>query len=317
MKIFSQAPTRVSLFGGSTDLPEYAERFGGLVLSMAINIRQKITMYSDDELFEIRKHQFPYRAKPEFYYQILEEFGINDGMHLTKLICEFDGLIESGLGSSASAAVALIGAINKRLKLNMTTDQIINKAWDLEVNKIGLYGGKQDQIAAAYGGVNVIEFDSKFKVMPLTKDFIQKLISSIVLFHIGENRETTTIQEGLKNLTSSQIDKLDKIKDITTHAILAIDQGDIPKIGYFMDQSWLLKRQSNKEVTNPYIDALYRRGLENGAYGGKILGSGGGGYMIFIVDPKNKEKFIEKMGLDHWDFDISMDGLDVRDITNK
>src|SRR5690348_11409628 len=103
MKILSIAPTRISLFGGGTDVEPFASEYGGIVISMAINIRQKLTMYSGEDIFEVRgKSQFPLGANPDFYYQMLEEFGINDGTHLTKLISQFDGLIESGIGSSAS-----------------------------------------------------------------------------------------------------------------------------------------------------------------------------------------------------------------------
>src|SRR3989337_2882447 len=129
MKIISRTPTRLSLAGGGTDIPSYYEKNGGLVLSMAINIYQQIVMYSDEHIYESKGHRFPLKANPEIQYKI------NNGLHLTKLQCDFDGYIESGIGSSASAAVALLGAINKRLDLKMSLTDIAETAWKLENKK--------------------------------------------------------------------------------------------------------------------------------------------------------------------------------------
>lgn len=317
MKILSSAPSRISLFGGGTDLPAYAEKYGGIVISMSINIRQHITMRSGMDMYEIPDHLFPYRADPYFYYKILEEFGINDGSHSTRLVNQFDGLIESGLGSSASCAIALIGAINKRLDLHMSLEDIAEKAWDLEVNKCGLFGGKQDQYAAAFGGINVMDFSDKVTIMPFVKGALDTILPSMVLLYTGFHRESTTIQEGFKKIDASQLDKLHKIKNIALNAIDPLIAGNYKEVGKLLNKSWILKRESNKGVSNTKIDDIYRNGIKNGAYGGKILGSGGGGFMLFIIDPEKREQFIKNMELEHWDFTVDYQGLDVRDITGK
>jgi D-glycero-alpha-D-manno-heptose-7-phosphate kinase len=320
MKVLSVAPTRLSLFGGGTDVSPYCDLYGGLCINMAINLRQNLTMYSGEELFELTgKSVFPYGANPDFYYQMLEEYGINDGVHLTKLISKFDGLIESGIGSSASAAVALLGAINKRKNLGMSLNDIAEKAWELEVKKLSLYGGRQDQYASVYGGVNVMEFKKGggVNVTPLAKGFVEPLFPSLALFYTGKNRKSATIQEGFKELDQDQIGALNRIKKITIEAIDPIAKGDFRVTGALLDEAWEWKKLSNKGVTNPEIDAIYTKAKELGAYGGKILGAGSGGFILFIVDPKERDQFIKKLGLEHWDFSVDFNGLEVRDITNK
>lgn len=318
MKILSVAPSRISLFGGGSDLPEYADNYGGVVINMAINLRQKMTLYIGDDLYEISgPNIIPYLGKHEFNYAILKEFGMDD-MHQAKIKSEFDGLLEAGLGSSASAAVALIGAINKAKGLGMSLDEIAEKAWDIEVNKLGLYGGKQDQYVAAYGGVNVMQFEKDMvEITPIAKNSIKLLLPSLALFYTGKNRKSTKIQEGFKKLSKDQIWALDNIKRLTLQALDPILTGDFRKVGALLDEAWEYKKMSNKGVTNAEIDKIYTKAKDLGAYGGKCCGSGGGGFMLFIINPKEREEFIKKLGLEWWDFDISMDGLQVRDITNK
>lgn len=301
--IVSISPTRISLFGGGTDLVPYSSQYGGLVISLAINLRQQIMLHS------ISGHDiFPNNADPNFYQQILDHFGVKD----VGIYGSFDGLIEAGLGSSASAAVAMVGAIDRLQNRGMSLSDIAESAWEIEVGKIGLFGGKQDQYAAAYGGFNVINFEDRVTVLPLSREAIERLLPSMVLLYTGDLRHSAVIQEGMRTLDAGQVDKLDRIKKIAIDAIDPINQGDIAKVGYLLDQAWLLKRQSNKGVSNTHIDDIYRKALEAGALGGKLLGSGGGGYMLFIVEPNTKQDFIAKMGLQHWDFSPDFNGLEVR-----
>jgi len=316
MKIISRTPTRLSLAGGGTDIPSYYEKNGGLVLSMAINIYQQIVMYSDEHIYESKGHRFPLKANPEFYYKILDEYKINNGLHLTKLQCDFDGYIESGIGSSASAAVALLGAINKRLDLKMSLTDIAETAWKLENKKLGLFGGKQDQYAATFGGVNLFEFKKdSITTTQLGPTFIERVLPSIVLFHCGFNRKKTNIQEGFKSISSKQKQTLDEIKTLTVATTESITKGNIQEIGRLFNELWILKKRSNRGISNVAIEDIYTTGKQHGAYGGKISGSGGGGYIFFIIPPDIRSKFIndmEKEGLEWWDFSPSFQGLDVR-----
>ena len=183
MKVLSLAPSRLSLFGGGTDTPQYSNNFGGLVINIAINLRSKFTLFTGNDIYDPEAiNSVPYLGRKEFVYAFREEFRIND-MHLSMFKSEFDGILESGIGSSASSAVAILGAINKLQNLRMSLDQIAEKAWEIEVNKLGLYGGRQDQYASAYGGVNVMQFEKDMvKVTPLARGFIEPLFPALCLF---------------------------------------------------------------------------------------------------------------------------------------
>lgn len=313
MKILSTAPTRVSLYGGGTDLGEYAEKYGGVVINLAINLRQKMILYTEDNIWEIRENVFPANANPHFLYKVLEEFKINGGHHI-RIQSFFDGVIGAGLGSSSSAIVCLLGAINRIKNLNLTKEQIAFEAFRLENQILGKYGGKQDQWASAFGGFNQLIIKNNVLIYTLPKDCINKILPYLVLFYTGNTRESTTIQSGFKQLTPEHKEALDKIKDIAIRSVEYIKKGDIEIMAELLKESWELKKQSNKGVSTNKIDELYQKGIENGALAGKILGAGGGGYMLFIIRNKRQE-FIEKMlkvGLEETDFSCDFNGLEVR-----
>ena len=308
MIVEASAPIRISLFGGGTDTSTYSDKYNGACLNFAINIYQNIEVRDSLDY----PSTYPIGANSHFYRVILDEFGLQLDKNI-KVACKFDGIIEGGMGSSASATVALIGAINKLKGLGMSRAEIAEKAWDIEVNKLGLYGGRQDQYAATYGGINLFEF-SKGKVVrtPLPAEFINWLLPSIVLLYTGENRKTPKTQEGFKKLAPKQVSELDTIKAILVEGIRAIGEKDLRKVGLLMDKSWEAKKKSNKGVSTAKMDKIYERARKLGALGGKCCGSGGGGFMFFIVEPDNRNKFIEKMGLQHWDFEMDHNGLSTR-----
>ena len=238
-----------------------------------------------------------------------------DGMHHTSFKDEYEGIITGGMGASASAAVGIVAAINKRKNLGMSRLDIAEVAWDIEVNKIGLYGGKQDQIAAAFGGFNAISFGQTIEVNPFDRKYIDALMPSFVLFHTGENRQNPKIQEAFKSLTSEQIEAIGKLRNLALKSIDYIGKGDIEKLGLLMDEAWEFKKKSNKGVSNPRIDKIYKLAKDNGAFGGNLTGAGGGGFFFCIVDPSKKAKLIEVMelnNLNHWDFEPDFTGVNVR-----
>lgn len=306
MKIFSQSPSRIGIAGGGSDIPEYYNKYNGLTLSFAINIRQKTTLHINEDI----DNQYPKNSDPEFYNTILKEFEIEGEVGLTST---YDGTIKGGLGSSASAAVALIGAINKHLKLGLDRSQIAEKAWDIEVNKQKLFGGKQDQYCASYGGINVIEYSkNKVKVNQMPKSFIEPLLPYLVLLHSGLTRRSPKIQENLKELSDTQIQALTALKSYALTAIDLIGSGKISHLGEMMNEIWEVKKLSNNQVSNLELNLIYDQAIKNGAWGGKLLGSGGGGHFLFIVPPDQRESFIKKMALKEVDFSLTMDGVESR-----
>ena len=210
--------------------------------------------------------------------------------------------------------MALLGVINRRKNLGLNSYQIAEKAWELEVDKIGLFGGKQDQYAATFGGINVIEFKKggEVNVIPMARGFIEPLFPSLVLFYTGKNRKSSKIQEGLKEPNSDQIKALNRIKRLALEAIDPISKGDFRVVGALLDEAWEWKKLSNKGVTNKELDDIYSKAKELGAYGGKTCGAGGGGFMLFVVNPTEREDFIKNLGLEWWDFSPDFNGLEVR-----
>jgi len=321
MKLLSTAPTRVSLFGGSTDIPTYSNLYGGLVISMGINLRVTSEIFTDEDTFKTR-NEIPPRGSLEFIHKVLSAFDRNSGQHdfgnfrNIRFVIKSDALLESGLGTSGATIVSIVGAINKIEKLGLSKGEIAEKSWSIEVNNCGLYSGKQDVYASAFGGFNAITFEKdKIEVLPLKTTMIMQLMPSLVLVHTNKIRINPKIQEGFKKLDSERIAKLTELKDLATSAFISLDEGDIEAIGALLDQSWQIKKQTNRGVSTPELDNIYQNAKHYGAFGGKGLGSGGGGYMLFIVDPNKREVFIENIereGVELWDFSLSNDGVETR-----
>lgn len=314
MKILSLCPSRISLVGGGTDVDPFCSEYGGRVLNMAINLRQKIELYTGDDMWGFTKDMFPYNAKPDLFYKILDNYGLN-GMHLHRVLSQFDGQIGAGLGSSAASAVALIGALRKCKGLPLDRMEIAKEAYEIEVDQMGWHGGRQDQYASSLGGINMIDFGKEVKVTPLPKKAGDELLKWSFLTYIGNRRSSHRIQNAFKELTIERKRYLDRIKERVVMASVYLTSYYMQFLGELMDETWQLKKESNKGVSNKEIDNIYGYAKKNGAIGGKILGAGGGGYMYFIISPDKRDEFKKKMmkkGLEEVDFSIDYNGLDVR-----
>ena len=307
------SPTRISFVGGGTDTSPFCDVYGGATVSLAINIRQHFTLYTYDDMWLVKK-QVPLNCKPEFIYAFRDRFGVSS-MHHNRFVSESDGGINSGIGSSAAIAVTIIGALAKSQNKTMSRSEIAELAWDIEVNDLGMFGGKQDQYSAAYGGLNLFEFTNLgVTVQPFDKKYVDKIMPYLVLMHTNLERKDPKIQEGFKKLDSKQIKALKEIKSLVAPAIKAIGDSDIQALGEILDISWNFKKQSNKGITNLRISDIYQTAKKHGAIGGKITGAGGGGFMVFIV--KDKEKFIKEMkDLEYWDISCDWNGLEVKQLT--
>ena len=308
MKIYAQSPCRLSLCGGGSDTAPYSTLYGGATISLAINIRQKFTLLTDDDQWK-GQNLVPYGCKEEFVYAFRERFGVNS-MHHNRFISESDGGIRGGIGSSAAIAVAIVGALAKEQNKTMTRSEIAELAWEIETKDLKMFGGKQDQYAAAFGGLNLFEFTDKVSVQPFDRKYAEGILPSIVLFHTNIERTNNKIQEGFKKLDSKQIKALHEIKSLVIPTVEAIGNGDIQQLGEILDTAWNLKKKSNKGISNPAIDEIYTKAKKLGAIGGKCTGAGGGGFMFFVT--KDRDKLIKELGIEWWDFGLDSTGLDVR-----
>lgn len=300
-------------------MPSFSDKYGGLVISLAVNLYQSIEYFTGPELYDQHTNYFPTGVDPQFIYAVEDEFadGVkHSGFHERRLISKTDARLASGLGASAAAVVATIGAINREKNLGLTKAEIAEKAYQIE-NRSN-FTGRQDAYAATFGGFNAIIFeDDTVEVQPLDRRMIENLLPSLVLIHTGTEREKP-IQTGLKELSTNQIQKLHEIKNIARQSLDMLDEGIWPMIGMLLEHSWEIKKESNANVTNSHIDTIYEAALKAGAYGGKLLGSGGGGYMLFVVPPQKRQDFSVTMGLhsdfkyEEVDFELDYNGLSTR-----
>ena len=292
------APCRISLAGGGTDLLPYStlpKTDGGVVVSLAINIYQRIKLYQQGErkvnkLLKGDNVQFIRTILPRGY----------------SIEHTFDGVTESGLGSSGALAVALTYGIG------IGKDEVAQKAFE-EESKFH-FTGKQDHWASAYGGANIFTFTKDVECQYIPAIDIEALYPSLLLFHTPPRKKP--VQSKMKILTAKQIGNLDRIKAYAERTIDAIYNHDVKLVGELMDASWYEKKMSNPQVSNDYIDHIYDNALMNGAYGGKLCGSGGGGYMVFVVPKKKREQFINSMSkFATWiDFSVDFNGVMRRQI---
>jgi len=303
MKIITSCPTRISLMGGGTDIKTYSSKFGGLVLGMAINIRQHIQIKEGlkDELLE--------KDNLNFFNIFKRELNLEDKYVIKH---QFDVVTESGLGSSASLACALVASVYRLQGKSIDRLEIAQKAYDIEVNKIKMFGGLQDQLHASFGGANIFSFKNKGRLFLNVTEKVEKLIPYMLLFYTGKNRSSSKIQEGFKELSKEQIEQLNYIKYSVFEGMNLIERLDFNGFGKLLNKTWEYKKKSNKGVSNTEIDQIYDRGLKLGAWGGKLCGSGGGGHMLFIVDPNKQEQFKKQIGLKWIDFSMDKNGLEMR-----
>jgi len=313
MKIISQAPCRISLAGGGTDVDPFAFEYGGQVINLAIDLYHQAVLTPQknpslrlEALGETRLinqiYGFKYHQDPKFdlIYAILNFFKpqINSGFALTVIGPKHSPL---GLGRSGSAAVAIIAAFNAWLNTQLTPLDIGLLAAQLEIKELGWPGGKQDSLAAAIGGLNLMHFGpgDQVKVEPIKLDQsnLKALKDNFFMIYIGGDHHSGSQQKTLiaGMAEKNKLQSLMRLKSAVSPAVKALQSADWPGLGKILHQAWEDKKISNPQVSNPKINKLYDLALAQGAYGGKISGSGGAGNMFFIISPEKKPAAINAL----------------------
>lgn len=305
--IISRTPFRISLFGGGTDYPDWYREHGGAVVGTTIDkycyisVRQlppffehrTRIVYSQVELVrEVSEIRHPaVRA-------ILSDMGLELGLEIHH---DADLPARSGLGTSSSFAVGLINALYALQSRAIAKRELGRAAIRIEQQILRENVGCQDQLWAAYGGLNRIDFlpDDTFTVTPviLPPGRRAELRNSIMLFFTGFARCASDIaREQLGNIRR-RTGQLRAIRDMVEAAIgILIDPNrPLRELGALLHESWRLKRELSTSVSNAQIDDIYQAGLDAGAIGGKLLGAGGGGFMVFLVDPQNRERLRQRL----------------------
>jgi D-glycero-alpha-D-manno-heptose-7-phosphate kinase len=298
--IITRSPLRITLGGGGTDLPSYYREHTGFLIAAAIDRYVYITLHQTFVPELIVKYSSLERvgSASELRHPIIREaLGLLalEGPYL-ELASMADIPAGTGLGSSGSFTTALLKALHTHKKGLIHPKELAEQACHIEIDLLGEPIGKQDQYIAAYGGVTCFEFlpDGRVEAAPLKLDqeTLFNLEDNLLLFFTGYSRSASAIlkeqDDRSREKDRSMVDNLHFVKDLGRQSQRALEAGDLRRFAELMNVHWRHKKQRSASMTNTAIDDWYERGLANGALGGKLIGAGGGGFLLFYAEDKTR-----------------------------
>ena len=305
--IISRTPHRISFFGGGTDYPSWYMEHGGKVLGAAID---KYCYITCRELPPFFKHKFRIAySKVEMesnidkiqHPSVRETFKYLQVQQGLEIHHDADIPARSGMGSSSAFTVGLLKTLYALDGKVITKEELYKEAIHIEQNLIKENVGSQDQVWAAYGGLNTIEFlqNGKILVEPIImkEEHLRNFENKFMLFFTGVSRHASVIaQEQIQN-THRNKNELSKMKELTDEAykIIASGKDDFVDFGRLLNETWQLKRKLSSKITTRDIDDIYETAIKSGAVGGKLCGAGGGGFIVFYVEPENQKRVKEAL----------------------
>lgn len=318
--IRARSPLRLGLAGGGTDVSPYSDMFGGAVLNATINLFAYVSLvprYDGKLIFHAvdRAERLEVEATEHVavdghldllkgvYNRVVKDFSRRP------LSCELSTFVDapagSGLGTSSTLAVTVLGAFAEWLGLPLGEYDMAHLAWDIERNDLNFAGGKQDQYAATFGGFNFMEFFANDKVivnpLRIKQDYIGELEFNIVLYYTGTSRLSSTIIEAqahnVEEGKAVSIEAMHRLKEQSVLMKEVILKGELQAIGEILDFGWRFKKQMADNITDQRIDEIYEAAVEAGATGGKISGAGGGGFMMLYCPGNTRYSVIERLTL--------------------
>lgn len=322
--IIARSPLRLSLGGGGTDLASYYSKFGGFLIAGAINkyvyvsvsrpftegIFLKYKEYEDSNIIENISHPILREA--------LRLQNLNTPqIEITTLADIPSG---TGLGSSGSFTTALLAALHSHYRRIILPQDLAEEACNIEIDILGEPIGKQDQYIAAYGGLTCFTFekDGKVKAEPLKIPFniLQDFEDNLLLFFTGYSRSAGSILKDQKEKSqinnNEMLENLHHTKELGYKSKDALEKGDLYAFGKLMDEHWQMKRIRSKGMSNTRIDEWYKLAMCNGAIGGKLVGAGGGGFLMFLAEDKKLLRHaLQKEGLEEVRFNFVFEGTKV------
>jgi D-glycero-alpha-D-manno-heptose-7-phosphate kinase len=295
--IIVRSPLRITLGGGGTDLPSYYREHEGFLVAAAIDRYVYITIHQMFQTGFIIKYSQLERAerREDIHHPIVREAlaltGVTDKVEITSMA---DIPAGTGLGSSGSFTTALLRALHAHQKTIISTHDLAEQACHIEIERLREPIGKQDQFIAAYGGVTCFRFNKgdTVEVWPaaVSAETLYNLEDSLVMFFTGMSRSASAIlkdqDDRSKSKDSAIIDNLHYVKDLGLRSLKALEAGDLRKFGALMDEHWQHKKKRSGAMSNPEIDKWYELAMRNGALGGKLIGAGGGGFLLFFTEDK-------------------------------
>jgi D-glycero-alpha-D-manno-heptose-7-phosphate kinase len=303
--IITQTPFRMSFFGGGTDMEEYFKEYGGAVLSTTfdkycyVNVRHLPRFFDYSSEFSYSKIERVTDVDQIQHPSIRNAMKMLD-MHEIRLTYEADLPARSGLGTSSSFAVGMLNAFYALKGRYADKKKLADEAIYLERVLCAEAGGWQDQIAAAYGGLNRINFGADgYEVLPviITPERKTQLNENLMMFFTGFTRFSSEVQKANAVDRASKLAQLKEMHEMVSEAerILTDGHSDLDEFGRLLDHTWMLKKQTGHAVSTSGIDELYDKGRRAGALGGKLLGAGGGGFLVFYVPEEYREAVMEAM----------------------
>lgn len=319
--IITRSPLRISLGGGGTDLPSYYRKHSGFLIAAAINKYVYITIHEtfvNDLIVKYSKlERVPHAG--EIQHPIIRE--VLNLLKIEETNLEITSMADipagTGLGSSGSFTTALLKALHTYRKNLVHPRELAEQACHIEIDRLQESVGKQDQYIAAYGGITCFQFlpNNQVEAWPLKVDTETRynLEDNLLLFFTGYSRSASAIlkdqDEKSKNREQSMIENLHFTKELGWQSKDALEAGDLRKFAELMNIHWEWKRQRSSGMTNPEIDEWYKLALQNGALGGKLIGAGGGGFLMFYAEDKVKLRHtMNQIGLKEVRFSFDFEG---------
>ena len=322
--IITRSPLRITLGGGGTDLPSYYKNKEGFTLSAAINKYVYISIHKTFQKgFYLKYSHFEKRKtidqiKHPLIKEALKEAKIKDNN--LEIGSQADIPAGTGLGSSGSFTTSLLKGLFLIKNKNISNNYLAELASKIEINNLGEPVGKQDQYIAAYGGIKVFRFlrNGTVKISKnIIKDNLIKILEKkLLLFFTGFSRKSNVILKEQNDKTKSNskemIKNLDFIKELGIQSLQSLQKGNFDEFCTIMNEHWLFKKERSKKMSNTYINSCYDYALKNGAKAGKIVGAGGGGFLMFYSDKKEKlQKALNKKKTSEINFKFDFEGTKI------
>jgi D-glycero-alpha-D-manno-heptose-7-phosphate kinase len=320
--IITRSPLRVTLGGGGTDLPSYYETHGGFLIAAAIDRYVYITIHDTFQQEFIIKYS---RLERVNSIGAIEHPIIREALQLTEI--EEKGSLEvtsmadipagTGLGSSGSFTTALLKALHAHQRHLIHPQELAEQACDIEINRLREPVGKQDQYIAAFGGITCFEFakDGKVRAWPLriSEEMRYNLEDNLLLFFTGYSRSASTVlkeqNDRSKTMDPDMLANLHFVKELAVESQQALEAGNLREFANLMNVHWQNKKKRSNNMSNSHINDLYDVAMANGALGGKLIGAGGGGFLMFYSEEKTKLRHVmREQGLKEVRFKFDFEG---------